>query len=128
MNVTVRGYISQFRVRELQAVLEQLGLSRTGRKADLVARIFAFFGEEPPTNPRHVPALLLLPPPCHTHLGAACLPLLYFRTHSRQGLPHVANLQDVHTSWECCAGMRAGPGSSGAWKQQSAQLQTHTTR
>jgi SAP domain len=73
MNVTVRGYISQFRVRELQAVLEQLGLPRTGRKADLVARIFAFFGEEPPTNPRYMPAPSLLaaampyPPGC-------CLP------------------------------------------------------
>lgn len=71
MNVTVRGYISQFRVRELQAVLEQLGLSRTGRKADLVARIFAFFGEEPPTNPRYMPVPSLLPlPPCHTFLPA----------------------------------------------------------
>lgn len=52
MNETVRGYISAFRVRELQAVLEQLGLPKTGRKADLVARVFAFFGEEPPTSVR----------------------------------------------------------------------------
>lgn len=52
MNEVVRGYISHFRVRELQAVLEQLGLPKTGRKADLVARIFTFFGEEPPTGLR----------------------------------------------------------------------------
>ena len=100
MNVTVRGYISQFRVRELQAVLEQLGLSRTGRKADLVARIFAFFGEEPPTNSRCIPMPMLLPPlQRHTHLQPACLPFACLRTLSRQRLPHVANLQIVHTSW-----------------------------
>ena len=98
MNVTVRGYISQFRVRELQAVLEQLGLSRTGRKADLVARIFAFFGEEPPTNPRWYPTPMLLPPlPYHTHLRAACLPVSYLRTRSRQGLSHVKVFQIVYT-------------------------------
>jgi SAP domain len=99
MNVTVRGYISQFRVRELQAVLEQLGLSRTGRKADLVARIFAFFGEEPPTNPRCIPMPMLLPPlQRHTHLQAACLPLSCLRPRSTEGLPRVARLQVVYTS------------------------------
>lgn len=50
MNDAVKGYITHFRVRELQSVLEQLGLPKTGRKADLVNRIFAFFGEDPPTG------------------------------------------------------------------------------
>lgn len=101
MNVTVRGYISQFRVRELQAVLEQLGLSRTGRKADLVARIFAFFGEEPPTHPRYIPTSMLVPPlPYRSHLHAACLPLLYLKTRIRQGLPHVGVLQIVYATWD----------------------------
>ena len=84
MNVTVRGYISQFRVRELQAVLEQLGLSRTGRKADLVARIFAFFGEDPPTNPRYTFTPVLLPPlPYHTLHAAAVDRVSRMSTYSR---------------------------------------------
>lgn len=52
MNETVKSYISHFRIRELQSVLEQLGLPKSGRKSDLVARVFAFFGEDPPNGIR----------------------------------------------------------------------------
>lgn len=39
MNEKVRGYVRSFRVVELQQVLFKLGLSRTGRKAELVDRL-----------------------------------------------------------------------------------------
>lgn len=39
MNEKVRGYVRTFRVKELQQVLSLLGLSRTGRKAELVDRL-----------------------------------------------------------------------------------------
>ena len=47
MNGTVRGYILHFRVAELQSCLQELGLSKKGLKAELQARLFAYFGEAP---------------------------------------------------------------------------------
>ncbi len=44
MNEQVRRYLGSFRVKELQAVLEQLGLSRTGRKNELLQRIWTYGG------------------------------------------------------------------------------------
>ena len=44
MNEQVRKYLGSFRVKELQAVLEQLGLSRTGRKNELLQRIWTYGG------------------------------------------------------------------------------------
>lgn len=40
----LRSYIRSFRVAELQLCLQELGLSKKGLKADLQARLFAYFG------------------------------------------------------------------------------------
>ena len=45
MNATLRSYILAFRVAELQLCLQELGLSKKGLKAELQARLFAYFGE-----------------------------------------------------------------------------------
>lgn len=45
MNATLRSYIVSFRVAELQLCLHKLGLSRNGLKAELQARLFAYFGD-----------------------------------------------------------------------------------
>ena len=45
MNATLRNYIVAFRVAELQLCLQELGLSKKGLKAELQARLFAYFGE-----------------------------------------------------------------------------------
>lgn len=45
MNAILRSYILAFRVAELQLCLQELGLSKNGLKADLQARLFAYFGE-----------------------------------------------------------------------------------
>lgn len=45
MNATLRSYILSFRVAELQQCLQELGLSKKGLKAELQARLFAYFGE-----------------------------------------------------------------------------------
>ncbi len=44
MNTDLRSYILSFRVPELQLCLQELGLSKKGLKADLQARLFAYFG------------------------------------------------------------------------------------
>ena len=44
MNTDLRSFIRSFRVAELQLCLQELGLSRKGLKADLQARLFAYFG------------------------------------------------------------------------------------
>ncbi|CAL8467896.1 g7434 [Coccomyxa elongata] len=44
MNTDLRSYILSFRVAELQLCLQELGLSKKGLKADLQARLFAYFG------------------------------------------------------------------------------------
>lgn len=47
MNGTIRSYIRSFRVAELQLCLQELGLSKKGLKAELQARLYAYFGEAP---------------------------------------------------------------------------------
>ncbi|KAK9835201.1 hypothetical protein WJX81_005406 [Elliptochloris bilobata] len=45
MDAKVRKKMAALRIRELQQVLDRLGLEKKGRKADLQARIAAYFGE-----------------------------------------------------------------------------------
>ena len=52
MAAVLREYISHFRIKELQHCLEQLGLSKRGRKLDLQSRLLAYLGEfEAEPNP-----------------------------------------------------------------------------
>jgi hypothetical protein len=56
MNATLRSYILSFRVAELQLCLGKLGLSRNGLKAELQARLLAYFGENSSVAGRGVTA------------------------------------------------------------------------
>lgn len=47
MNAPIRSYIRQLRVAELQQCLQELGFSKKGLKAELQARLLAYFGEAP---------------------------------------------------------------------------------
>lgn len=52
MNLTTKLYVSQFRIKELKAILERLSLPTGGRKADLQNRVLAYFGEPLPLGVR----------------------------------------------------------------------------
>ncbi|KAK9817204.1 hypothetical protein WJX72_011055 [[Myrmecia] bisecta] len=43
MNATLRSYVRSFRIKELMQCLEALGLSKKGKKAELQARLLAYF-------------------------------------------------------------------------------------
>ena len=45
MAVALRTYITDFRIKELQQCLEQLGLSKRGRKLELQNRLLTYIGE-----------------------------------------------------------------------------------
>jgi len=45
MNGYTKTYVLEFRISELKSVLNQISLPATGRKAELQARIFHYFGE-----------------------------------------------------------------------------------
>lgn len=44
MATALREYVANFRIKELQQSLEQLGLSKRGRKLDLQNRLLAYLG------------------------------------------------------------------------------------
>ena len=45
MAAQLREYIAHFRIKELQQCLEQLGLSKRGKKLDLQNRLLAYLGD-----------------------------------------------------------------------------------
>ena len=50
MNSATKSYVAQFRIKELKSALDQLSLPTSGRKAELQARLGAYFGEPVPNN------------------------------------------------------------------------------
>ena len=51
MATVLREYIAHFRIKELQQCLEQLGLSKRGKKLDLQNRLLAYLGSTEATGP-----------------------------------------------------------------------------
>ena len=54
MAAVLREYIASFRIKELQLCLEQLGLSKRGRKLELQNRLLTYLGDSqlPQGSPR----------------------------------------------------------------------------
>ena len=48
MAAVLREYIASFRIKELQLCLEQLGLSKRGRKLELQNRLLTYLGDSQP--------------------------------------------------------------------------------
>ena len=84
MNGTIRSYINAFRVAELQMCLQELGLSKKGLKAELQARLFAYFGEAfrgippAPAPPREQHRLDSAGEACLCHLHPSQIHAVFF--------------------------------------------------
>ena len=50
---TLQSHIASFRVKELQACLEKLGLSKSGRKSELQQRILSYISQGPDGSRDH---------------------------------------------------------------------------
>lgn len=48
MTSSLRGYVAGFRIKELSQSLEQLGLSKRGRKLELQNRLLTYLGDSHP--------------------------------------------------------------------------------